>query len=392
MLKTEQAQAELKKLRKDDWVEANLHDVSRLPATARTIGRSLLGRDEQGKEHRDWQKNQAARRRAIAQLDRETPAQRAKIFSVLFPKLEPQVEAAWQLIGTLPYHVGYLRKGFRAPRHRHNAYPRADNWLRELGNFVAGFEQDIAWWAAWGVHHDAYSIGDAMGVLFAASINSGDKTGNEVFDILCACAKNEHDIGGMGRHIPRALLTANRPDGWELMEKMLLAAQRQEGLRQHILEGVDEAHPDAFRRMLRVILDHDLARFSAVVRAVDVWFGFQWDSVSTRVVNEAIEQTLTFLDDDDARRKAINKGEGDDLYLALWTLAYEDAVAAVEAIAPLLADTNVKRRFIAAHLLVQIALPPGKEALLPGAGGRGPARRLAGDAGLRRQFRRRGGR
>jgi len=57
------------------------------------------------------------------------------------------------------------------------------------------------------------------------------------------------------------------------MEKFLLAAQRQEGLRQVILETVDEAHPDAFRRMLRLILDNELLRFSATLRAMDVWFG-----------------------------------------------------------------------------------------------------------------------
>jgi hypothetical protein len=50
-----------------------------------------------------------------------------------------------------------------------------------------------------------------------------------------------------------------------MMEKALLAAQRQEGFRQSILETVDEAHPHAFRRMLRLIAEHDLARFSSVV-------------------------------------------------------------------------------------------------------------------------------
>ena len=55
---------------------------------------------------------------------------------------------------------------------------------------------------------------------------------------------------------------------------MLLAAQRQEGLRQNILETIDEAHPEAFRRMLRIIIDNDMVRFSSVIRAVDVWFGF----------------------------------------------------------------------------------------------------------------------
>src|SRR5438445_357789 len=191
MLKPAEAQKELLKHQRQDWVEFRIKDLGKLPATARALGHAVLGHDENGAA-RQWNKQYQERQKAAARLDKESPAVRRKI------------------------------------------------------------------------------------------------------------------------------LAAARSEGWELMEKTLLAAQRQEGLRQTILEIVDEAHPDAFRRMLRLVLEHDLVRFSSVVRAVDVWFGFQWDSVSTGVVNKAIEQALKFLDDADAREKAIKKGQGDDLYLALW--------------------------------------------------------------------------
>src|SRR5262249_48845435 len=66
-----------------------------------------------------------------------------------------------------------------------------------------------------------------------------------------------------------------------------------------------------------------------------------------------------------ARQKAIQKGDGDDLYLALWAFGFEDAERAVAAAAPLLTDKDVKRRFIAAHLLAQLHLPPAQEKLMP---------------------------
>src|SRR5205085_2125226 len=97
------------------WLEINLREVGRLPATMRTLGRGLLGRQPDGKEFRDWQKSQRARRQAVAQLDRQTPAQREKLFGILFPKLEGEVEAAWQFNAFLPYQTGYVRKAFRAP-------------------------------------------------------------------------------------------------------------------------------------------------------------------------------------------------------------------------------------------------------------------------------------
>lgn len=365
MIKPEAAQEQLEELHNRDWLDANLGGLKKLPTTVRSIGHALLGRQTDGSKIGDWQEQQKARTRAIATLDAQSVDQRRALFGVLFPKLEAEVEAAWQLNASLPYQATYYdRKGFRAPRHRQYTYARTSIWFQALSEGVSGFEQDIIWWAAWAGHADSYDGGNGIGLVFAAAMNTGGKIGDEVFDVLCASARNEHDIGRMGRHVSRALLTSNREDGWELMEKMLLAAQRQEGLRQTILETVDEAHPEAFRRILRVILDNDLARFSAVARAVDVWFGFQWDSASTKVVNDVIEQTLKFLEDDDARKKALANGDGDDLYLALWTLATEDAVLAIDIAKPILADKNVKRRFIAAHLLTQLGLPPGQDALL----------------------------
>ncbi len=43
-----------------------------------------------------------------------------------------------------------------------------------------------------------------------------------------------------------------------------------------------EAHPDAFVRMVFLMLDHDLIRFSAAVRAIDGWFGFAREVDGTR--------------------------------------------------------------------------------------------------------------
>ena len=48
--------------------------------------------------------------------------------------------------------------------------------------------------------------------------------------------------GVMGRYVIVGLFRADRQDGWAYVRGMLRAAQRQEGLRQAILEAADEAH------------------------------------------------------------------------------------------------------------------------------------------------------
>src|SRR5262249_10307392 len=155
---------------------------------------------------------------------------------------------------------------------------------------------------------------------------------------------NQHEIGQMGRHVTRGLMVASRPDGWEYVEKLLLAAQRQEGLRQVVLETIDEAHPEAFRRMLRLILEHNLLRFGATVRAIDVCAGRQWDAPGAGVLRRTVEATLNSPEAPAARAAALAKDTGEPLYLALWTMGFENAPAAVAPAAALLKDKKVERR------------------------------------------------
>src|SRR5205823_6369706 len=120
----------------------------------------------------------------------------------------------------------------------------------------------------------------------------------------------------------------------------------------------DETHPSAFRRMLRLILDNDLIRFSATMRAVDVWFGFGWEAASTRTATAILAQFLQFLEDPEERDAAMGRrgdratrrgtdtrhptpasdpssvirhpssdANGETIFLALCTLAHEDAMA-----------------------------------------------------------------
>ncbi|MEO0869485.1 MAG: hypothetical protein AAFY17_13795, partial [Cyanobacteria bacterium J06642_11] len=204
---------------------------------------------------------------------------------------------------------------------------------------------------------------DALGLVFAAAINQGADLGNQVFEILRDSAIGDHEIGAMGRHVTRALLVAERPEGWQLMENMLVAAQRQEGLRQVILETIDEAHPKAFQRMLRVILEQNLVRFSATIRAADVWFGLNWDVDQRRWVQESLEQVLTLLEEP---QETINvTDEPQQLFLSLWVLAFTDVEQAIAAAVDVLQSGQVEQRFAAAYLLRQLDISESRAALLP---------------------------
>lgn len=367
MLRREEAEKRLQKFQSKHWERDRIAALGRLPDRLCGIGRLLLGRDNRGKSFPNWEVKAKAVAAARLQLAKLSSAERQKLFAMLFPKLARRLEDGWQLVGRLPYQLSYARKGFRAPNDPDVQQEARAVWLERVLDELKGYDPDIAWVAAWAPHL-GYGGGNAVGILLAAAIDAGGKEGDEVFHILCESARNEHEIGSMGRHVTRGLLVASRSEGWEFIEKLLLAAQRQEGLRQVILETIDEAHPEAFRRMIRLILDNNLLRFSSVLRAVSVWFGVSWDAVSPGIVQKAVETVLTtvltFLEDERARDAALVNASSQRLYLVLWTLGFEDAPAAVKPAASLLGDPNVECRFIAAYFLSQLNLPAARAELV----------------------------
>lgn len=344
--------------------------VAGLPSDLRKIAYIFMGRNSDGKPFvfnyqdpdgttRMWQD----KHRAMQTFDFLSQNDRLRILEILFPRIASHVERTLEFMKQTPYPQGYTRRSFRAPHYPEATLAKRFGWLSHMVGAISHYQEDISWLASWASYIDPYT--PTLGTLFAAVIDAQTAESQTIFDILIASARGEHEIGGMGRHVVYGLLGASRPDGWTFIENMLLAAQREEGLRQSIFESVDEAHPQAFQRMLRLILDHDLARFSSVVRAMNVWFGFAWDSENVRTVNTILTRALTLLDSPEARAASLQQGDGEGVYLALWATAFEDALSAIPAAEALLADPDVERRFAAVYLLSTLGLIPARHTLFP---------------------------
>jgi hypothetical protein len=231
--------------------------------------------------------------------------------------------------------------------------------LAEIGPYGSTSVAELAGWLS---HMQTY--GDEWPWLFAGAIDAGGTEGGKTLETLIDCVNGVHPVGGVSAQVIRSLLCSSSPRAWEAVEKLLLAAQRQEGVRQFILESVHHAHPGAFRRMCRVILDHSLCRFSSVVRAADVWFGLLWDSASPRVVEEAIESALGFLDDPSQRSVAVPRGKPEEAYFALWAAAFDDSNAALPLVQRALASQNPVTRYAAVHVAARIHTDEAKALLL----------------------------
>ncbi|MEG3437343.1 DUF5724 domain-containing protein [Pannus brasiliensis CCIBt3594] len=362
MLTHEQAQARLQPLRDPDRQTDRLAKVADLPGSLQPIARGLLGRDETGNPL-DFSRAYQTLLEMAGKLNHLGESDRLQIFRLLFPTFADTVERAWQLFPRLPYQEYSDRRGFRAPHHSEKVHDKRSNWLQRL---IAEYqyEQDLTWYAAW-CPYLSYYAGETLGILFAAAIDEKDALGEEIFAILVASARGEHEIGAMGRHVTRGLLVANRPEGWECIENLLLAAQRQEGLRQVILETIDEAHSEAFHRILRLIVEKDLTRFSATVRAVDVWFGLRWESVNNRVVKKALETVLGLFDRAGDLKEVLADDDPETVYFALWVMGFRDVMEAIEPARELLHSDRSTHRFVAVYFLSQVGLVESRRALIP---------------------------
>jgi Family of unknown function (DUF5724)/Domain of unknown function (DUF4132) len=368
MLNPEAAQAQLEQIVDKAWRSQRLRQFAALPQNLASIGYGLFSLAEDGTAG-DYSQVYWYQAKALAQLDGLSEGDRTQIFSILFPKISATVELAWQLHHQLPYQSGYSRRSFRVPHNPEFNQEKRQQWLSQLISNLEGYDQDLEWFAAW-VPYLGYGVADLLGILFATAINQGDALGQSISQILLDSARGDHEIGAMGRHVTRALLVASDPNGWDFIERLLLAAQRQEGLRQTILETIDEAHPVAFGRMLRLLVAENLTRFSAVIRAVDVWFGFGLESLNEKQVKQILTQTSQYLEDATAREAALSSEDPQALYLALCSVGFTDAIAAIPLAAELLNHTEATHRFVAVHFLIQLEIAPAQLALLPAIGDR----------------------
>jgi Family of unknown function (DUF5724)/Domain of unknown function (DUF4132) len=225
-------------------------------------------------------------------------------------------------------------------------FETAKGWLA----YTRAYDQPLEWMTEYAGYEWAFQYYTMP--LFLAAVDTGN---DAVFEIMLAAAKNEHPVAVMGDYVIDTLMRSKRPEGWELLEKLLLAAQRQEGLRQSIFNKIMIAHPMALKRMLHLILKEDLLRFSSSVQWAIGFLPLAPTEPTPKVLETTVRDFLTRLEDQDSNRKVAKdlKGTPDcrDLYLALYVLAVENLEEAQSLGLPWLKHKDAKYRFAALHVL-----------------------------------------
>ncbi len=168
--------------------------------------------------------------------------------------------------------------------------------------------------------------------LYAAEIDQGN---DAVFKALKDLMLSENNTACLEWNMILGILQSDSEELQELLGKLLVAASLQEGLRQAVCENMDSGTPEAFLRLLKVVEDHDLLRFSAVKRAVFVWIGIFDGSSVERISKKLLHLMGECLRDRAFCESQLSTEDAVAINTALWALGFyeaEDAVKAIEAL------------------------------------------------------------
>lgn len=331
MLIAEEASARLASLRDPLWRARAEERVRKLRLRLREPARAFVAAASGHHVPASVQEYRQRQLAAARRLDQLAEGQRVLVMDALAPGLGAALARWWAEAAGWPYQRGWNRKAFRAPRAPELTVEARACELSALVELVGPFDADPVWLAGWGGHlaMGRAPVASTIGGVLACAIDLGGRCGEETLAALMAVGSGEHPVGLMGRHVVVGLLGSSRAEGWEFVERLLLAAQRQEGLRQVILEAADEGCPGAFDRILATVLEQKLLRFAAAVRAVGVWLGFGASVADIPQVEARVRALAAFRASSAERARALAGSDPWDVYVALCAQGMHDVQATI---------------------------------------------------------------
>lgn len=182
----------------------------------------------------------------------------------------------------------------------------------------------------WPNYNDFVSKQDKSKVLsydvYELTLAEQLSTGNQAVEALVEeILADEHKGQFFGYGLVRGIMTSTNRRMHEALGRLLLAAARQEGLRQTIVENIDHGNLEAQLSMMKLIQEHQLTRFSSVTRAVDAWMGLGYNSFENQKMTEqALALAIQAVEDQSFAEQLLESERTIDVYIAMWAIATKD--------------------------------------------------------------------
>ena len=185
--------------------------------------------------------------------------------------------------------------------------------------------------------------------ILTAAIQQGKP---ETIEAVKEVLTSENNVGILTDNLITAIESNNNEELHTLLLNVLKAAKLQEGLRQSIVECGNEYSLTFYKRMVEVIAEEGLMRYSSVRRSVQTWAGIGYESVSDKDIKTIFEGIRLFLSHPEERAKAYAGPNALLVYIALYTAGAEDfKVAQHDALQLIDGDAPLQNRIAAIYYL-----------------------------------------
>ncbi|OZI13020.1 hypothetical protein CEW92_03620 [Bacillaceae bacterium SAS-127] len=248
---------------------------------------------------------------------------------------------------TIPYQVGYYRRSYKTNQpvvdhHRaitnllvalpHNSKVDVLDVLVNLKQFEHHYAGSVTWYL-----HKKTETKTVTTAYFIAKVSYELRQKNRAYEeAVEEILFGENQVATLQHSVIQAIVQSDNERMIESLGKLLLAAKRQEGLRQAILETVDQGTLSSLIYFMGLIQEHDLIRFSSVQRAISTWMGLGYEVEDKKIIEKVFTTALALFEGDMSYEECI---ESDDLilnYAALWSKATQSKELVIEEIQKLL--------------------------------------------------------
>ena len=235
------------------------------------------------------------------------------------------MDAVWKRITAYPYSKGYYRRSIRSQYYQYLYYGKCvEILLSFIADIANGFTVEAYLDSCRKPSRgDGVFVGESYTVphIIAAVLDKGGAESESLLASLREIVIDDAGCATVTREIIEGLLKSSNPAAIQLVCDLLKAASLQEGLRQAILESVDEGSIPALTAILKLVIDENLMRFSSVVRAFCTWIGLSLDVTKLKKTQALFEAAYNCLTDEEAVNACLDDENGIKNNIALWTLS-----------------------------------------------------------------------
>ena len=159
---------------------------------------------------------------------------------------------------------------------------------------------------------------------------------------------SENNVGILSYSLVCAIERSDNEEFHDLLLNLLKAAKLQEGLRQVIVESGDSYNMDFYLKLLKVIDEEGLLRYSSVRRAVQTWCGLGYEKIEDKDIATIFHSIRRYLEHPEERATAYAGENPLEAYIALYTAGGVDAQVAYAEAEALMASGKPSQLSVAA--------------------------------------------